>query len=679
MAKESQFTKNFASDTEIAGRFLEYVKPILHRTRRNRRTLEAQWVDDTRLWSCILDDAGYSGFSNVFVPELHNQIENTTEKMVAAAFANPELIYAIAMKDSDKGRAEKIRNAVTYELQAKNNLLTRMDEFDRSKVLYGTSVFKGSFEKEMREIYYKDPTTKRMRRKDVPVKLGTYWEVRPMFRWYIYPEFSRLDKYEVIFEDSMMARSSLDKDKYKNLDNISYGADDLEHLWVNIELLEMVELMSCFEEKKDRALVTEVFCMFEIEKDKPVPVQAFIANNQTVIRLTRNPFWWQDHNYLSDVYTQRPNGLFYGLSLPDKLRSQQYQMNDTANHTMDSLNYALSPMAVIDPALAGDVNSMKVHPGAKWLGSPEGIQMMTFPDVSGSGLRVMQEIRSQVAQFSDSSPGLAPQLEGKARSATQASIVQSNVSTRQRVQAGREEENVLGPMCKMTYMMLQQFMDVEWMIRTQGADAGSWIVESIKPDDMVGDIDFIWKGTSYSQKSAVRSQQLLAFFNQSIQIAAMMPGEIDVAGLWKRIAREAFELSDVDEIFKSLRDKKTVSAEIENISLRNGDPVTIHNGDNDLEHIKDHDMLLDEKLDDEAKMVALNHIESHKEQYKAKQEVIQLRARLEAMKAQGMEAPNVPGVNGGPDGPPSPMEGNQSQVPVASSDVMTGARGVNPV
>lgn len=678
MAKESTFKKNYAGDEKIAEKFLDYIRPILHRTRRNRRVLEAQWVADTRLWSCILDDSGYSGFSNIFVPELHNQIENTTEKLVAGTFANPELIYAIAMKDADQKRADKIKRAVTYELQTKNNLLTRMDEFDRSKVLYGTSVFKGGFEKDMKEIFFKDAESGRMRKKEVPVKLGAYWDVKSMFRWYIYPEFSRLDKYEVVFEDQLQSLDALqrDKDKYKNLDDVQPGKEDLEHLWVDLELLEMVELQQCLDNNKDKAIITEIYCNFEIEKDVFVPVQAFVANNRQLIRLVRNPFWWQDHPYLGDVYLQRPNGLFYGFSLPDRLRSQQYQINDTANHTMDSLNYSLNPMVVVDPGLAGDVNSMKVHPGAKWLGSPEGIQMMAMPDVSGAGLRAMSEIRGQVAQFSDNSPGLAPQLEGKARSATQASIVQGNVSTRQRVQAGREEENVLSPMCKKTYILLQQFMDKDWMIRIQGADAGSWIVEQVKPEDMVGDIDFLWKGTSYSQKSAVRSQQLLAFFNQSIQIAAMMPGEIDIAGLFKRIAREAFDITDIDDIFKSLRDQKTVDAELENISLKNGDVVAIHNGDNDEEHILEHDKLFEDSLDDDAKLTLLNHIEKHKDQLKAKKTVIELRAKLQAMKEQGMDAPVVPGVNGGPS---SPTEGNKGQVSSADADVFSGVKGSGPV
>jgi hypothetical protein len=672
---ENTFKKNYASDANVAARFLEYIQPILTATRQNRRTLEAQWIDDIRAWNCLADDMGYQGRANIYVPELHNQIESTVEKMVAGIFAAPDLLHAVPMPGTDRKTADNIRDAVQYELEVKNNLFVKWDDFERQKILLGTSIFKGKFENDERPIYFKDKSGK-TKKTMVPKSKGVIWDVKSLFYWYIFPEKATLDKYEVIFEDDLIKLDTLkrQKDKWANLDEVQEVSKDLNHYWVDLENLEMANLGAILEQRRGSVLITEIYCEFELTKGNIVPVQAFLANDNTVIKLVRNPYWFQDHPYVGDGYLKRPGGIFYNFSLPDRIRSQQYQINDLTNHTMDSLTYTLNPITVVDPALAGDVNSMKMMPGAKWLGSPEGIRPMQFPDVSGAGLRAVQEIRGQIAQFSDNSPGLAPQLEGKARSATHASIVQRNVSVRQRVQSGKEEHNVLIPMAYKTFIMLQQFQDETWQIKIQGPDAGSWISKDVKPEDIVGNVEWIWKGASYEDKSAVRSQQLMAFFQQAMQISQMQPGEVDLAGLFRRIAREAFNLTDVDEIFKSLKDKKTVDPEVENLAFKAGEEVVINPGDEDQSHILSHEELLDDpKVKSEVKLKVLNHINTHMAQRDAKEQILQMRARIAAQRQSGGKE-----GGGGVQAPPSPMEGNRGQISTSEANIMTGVKGTQP-
>jgi len=670
---ENSFKKNYAGDDAIAGRFMEHVQGTITATRQNRRTLEAQWIDDMRAWSCLSDESGYQGRSNIYVPELHNQVESSVEKQVSALFASPELLHAVPLPGTDIKMADNIRDAVQYELMDRNNLFVKWDEFERQKILLGTSLFKGHYQNDEHVVFFKDKSGK-TKKTMVPKNKGVCWDVCSLFYWYIFPEKATLDDYEMIFEDKLVKINRLkEDDDYVNLDKVQDVSKDLNHYWADLENLEMANLGALLEARKGMAIITEVYCEFEITKNNFVPVQGFIANDNTLIRLRRNPYWFQDHPYVGDGYLKRPGGIFYSFSLPDRIRSQQYQINDLTNHTMDSLNYTLNPITVVDPALAGDVNSMKFHPGAKWLGSPEGIKSMQFPDISGPGLRAIQEIRGQIAQFSDNSPGLAPQLEGKARSATQASIVQGNVSVRQKVQSGKEEVNVLVPMAMKTHIMLQQFQDHEWQIKIQGPDAGSWITKGMDPKDILGNVEFIWKGGSYEAKTAVRSQQLLAFFNQAMQVAQMQPGEVDLPGLFRRIAREAFNLTDVDDIFKSLREMKTVDADVENLAFKAGEKVTINPGDDDDAHIMSHDKALDDpKISNEIKLKILDHQQTHKAQKDAKQQVLQLKSKIAAMKQMG------PPDGSGQGGPPSPSEGNQGQVSTTEAGAMTGVKGMQP-
>jgi hypothetical protein len=136
-----------------------------------------------------------------------------------------------------------------------------------------------------------------------------------------------------------------------------------------------------------------------------------------------------------------------------------------------------------------------------------------------------------IAQFSDQSTALAPQLQGKARSATQASVVDREISQDLKISSMSEEIDVLIPMCHITHSMLQQFQKGEDQIRVQGPEFGSWIMDSVKPEDLVGEVDFIWQGSTVAEKTAVRNQQLMSFFQLAVQASSTLPqmqGKIDI-------------------------------------------------------------------------------------------------------------------------------------------------------
>lgn len=681
-----RFGVNLATNQPLCDKFMTQYAGLVQNCRNNRKTLEENWLDDLRQWSCRSDYRGYTnGMSNLFVPELNNQVEVSVEKALTATFPGPDWVYCIPQKGLSQERADKIKMAVVNELENKNNIFVKWDEFERQKVLLGTSIFKGSFKKDMLTVFAKDAAGNNIKQQ-VPKFYGAKWEVVDLFRWYIYPETSDLENCMFTFEDQFVdinyAKST---GLYANMDLVQEVNWDSNHLWVDTTRLELVFLSTANKGRPGCAVFTEVWCDFEIRKGLTVPVVATIANHSTVVRLTRNPYWFQTSPYLAARYTKRPGKLFYGMSLPDKIRSQGYMMNDLANQTMDSLNYSLNPIVVIDPALAGDINSMKIQPGAKWLGSPEGINFTQFPDVSEHGLRAMQEIRGQVAQFSDNSPGIAPQLQGKARSATQASLVQASVSQRQKVMAKGEEADVLGPMCSRTHTMLVQFMDEEWPIKMQGPDTGSWITDVVQPTDLVGAVDFVWKGSGESEKTAVRSQQLLAFYNAALQTSTVMPpGELDLVALFIRIAKEAFQLTDLDQIFKSIRDKKTVDPDLENIAIHDLQELEVNMGDDDDMHIKKHQEVIDDSASNETqKILALRHIQKHTVQKKGKLALQQAQAKIQALQSMQAAGGNVQGGSsqspgqGGPQPPQRPQlgQGNSGNAMSSPADVYSSIKG----
>lgn len=680
---KAKFDTNYATNESTARRFLKDVETKLHTTRNNRLQLDERWLEDYRLWGCQPNQEGFKGFSNIFVPELNNQVESSVEKNHGALFPGPDYIKAIATKSTKKETAQKIEDAIKYELDEKIKMGLVYDRHLRNKILFGTGLLKTGFRKDMVQAFRK---TKSGRTKIVEVP--RYWGVTcaPVnnFRWYIYPEMSSLDTAEIVFEDQIYSlKTAKREDIYANLDDIKPINVDIDHDWVDVEMLGIDRLSNAINKYDDSALFTEVWMEWDlIDGEDPIPVQAVIANKSTMVLLRRNPYWFQTHPYDASRYLVRPSNVFYGFSLPDKIRDQQYLMNDLMNQTMDSINYANNPIAIIDPALAGDLNSMKVHPGAKWLASPEGVQMTSFPDVSSVGLRALQEVRGQIAQFSDNTPGIAPQLQGKARSATQASLVQNAVSGRQKLQGSMEQTSVLGPVCKKAHILLQQFMDEGYQIRKQGPADGDWIMEDIQPEDLVGDVDFLWKGQSEIEKTAVYSQQLLGFYGEALKTATVMPGEIDLPSLLVRVAKEAFNLKDLGGIFKSIRAKETVNPDAENMALVEEQDTPTNPADDDQMHIATHNTVInDPHTSNKAKLMAIKHNERHRVQMQGKQQAQQMTARIEALKAaQGMV--DGPQGHGGPPGDdgrmgpqvPSPMEGNQGQVAGSPASVFKGVQ-----
>ncbi len=644
------------------------------------------------MWACNLTDSqAYQGRSNLFVPEFHHQIENTVNKALAGMFPNPDYLGVVPLKSTVRERAEKIRAAVYHQLEYKNNIQCLFDVHERQKSIMGTSPMRCSFVNQSTKIFVKNKNG--IESAEIPKFKGVKWQIVDIFRWYIVPEWATMDDYFMIFEDDFTPKHILegaklyDKPMFVNLDDVREVSDlgtDLEHNWVDTQRMISENLSNALSYRKGQIYTTKVYIDFDIEEGVHVPCEAVIANNGTLIRLVRNQFWMQKAPYVVGRYVRQPVRNFYGFSMGDKLRSLSYQMNDIANQTMDSLNYSLNPIVVIDPALAGDPKSFIIQPGAKWWGSPQGIQMQQFPDVSGSGFQAMQQVRAMVSQFSDSSPSVAPQLQGKARSATQASVIDREVNQDMRISSKVEEIEVLEPMCHMTHSLLQQFQKDTDQIRIQGPENGQWIMDNVSPEDLEGEVDFVWQGAQVAEKTAVYTQQLMSFFQMAVQMSTSIPelkGKVDLPKLFERVAKDGFKLDRIEDFMVDIRDNQTVDQDVENIAIAQLQDVPTHSGDDDQEHLTKIDAYLEKnkKLTLDQKLAFLKHGEKHKVQQAGKDAEKQNQARLAALQM-AMQQQGPQQGQGGPPQQGQPQAGRPFQIGQGTSQsaLATGVRGVQP-
>jgi hypothetical protein len=682
---ESTFDKNFAESEDVTNRFWDEVKGPIARARDARREKEEYWLEDLRLWACNLTEGQiYAGRSNLFIPEMHHQIENSVQKYMQGQFPNPNYFGCMATKTTSDEQAKKIQAAVYHELENKNRIKGTMEIYARGRKIFGTNAMKCAYVDRQVTIFARDPETGIAKQVTIPRYKGVLWQPCDMFRVYVTPA-TALDASdaEMIFEDDFVPKSDIKdlklngKPLYVNLDDIK-GLDPIHdmHQWVDLERLVANQIYDAADMRPNTIFTTVVYKDFDLVEGGPrVPCVAVIANNNTIIRLSRNQFWMQKAPYVFGRYRKWPTKNFYAMSLPDRIRSLQYQINDIGNQTMDSMNYILNPISIIDPALAGDPGSFVLQPGAKWWGSPQGIEFRSFPDISGSGFQGMSQIRGMISQFSDNSTAIAPQLQGKARSATQASVVDREVSADLKVSIEQEQLDVLIPMCEMTHSLLCQYQTSSDQIRVQGPDVGSWRREVIRPEDLVGSVDFVWYGQQAAEKTAIRTQQLMNFYQLAVQASGTVPGmqgKIDLPKLFERVAKDAFDLNRIEDFMVDLRSAYTIDSEVENIALLDEQEVLTHMADNDDEHIDSHNGSMDQAKTTAQKLSILRHVERHNLQKAAKQKLQEQQGQIEALKmsmAQDQGAKEARGM---------PTPGRPDQIPSGTSEAgMTqGLRGV---
>lgn len=671
--------KNYASNDKIRARTKKLLECV-NETRRNRVQKEAEWRDDYNLYSCKLDaNQMYAGRASLFIPELRKQVDTTANRHTASSLPDTESWFHVLSNDPYSPIKEenlpRIRAAVKRELVVTNNIFDVVTRYNLQKVLYGTSPIKVHFKSKNQDIFYKDAKG-RVKQDKVPLIHGVKLDVRDLLKWYVFPEVaSTMDEVEVVFEDNLvLRREAEDLKRYYGLDRVqSMNFYSMEQGYSDLYRLQSMGIAKTDQYTQDRIYLTEVWCDFDINEGEFIPCLITFANQQECVEIRRNPTWFQKPPYVVGRYAKMPTKEFYGRALPEVLRSLQYQINDIANQTMDSLTYTLNPIVVIDPALAGDVTSFKLEPGAKWIGSPAGIKFQSFQDVSSIGYQGMSEIRAIIGQVSENAPGLAPQLTGKVRTATHAGAIEREVQSAMSVDSFNDEVDVFNPICKMIHILLQQHMEKEYVVRVNGPDIGQYMNQIIKPSDLVGDADFVWRGLSEEQASNIKSQQLLSAYNMAVQSAQYIQ-DIDLKPLFQKVMKKAFGIEDLSDVFKSFADKKTVDAMVENIALREGQEVKINNGDDDDEHIQIHEELLkDKKLAPEARLLVIKHRDTHIAQRDAKKYAQEQEAQIEALKQQmAMLSPqnDKSGVNG--------MMGNKAQTanPKSEADLMRGMSGV---
>lgn len=673
--------------------------PLLMRIRDDRIRLEENWQRYSRLWNCVLDKNSYSGRSKIFLAATRATVETFVNAITRDFFPTAEGWYDVQQIEdiSDELRADALKATFDYFFTRQQKLKSDTIPLIRQLVMYGTSPGKLVFLDKGLKVNRLQRAGLNVKKvmQDMKLDYGPRLQPRDLFNFYVWPTtsadiqdatlsiedievtLSHLKEYaskpmgggakngmvyevpEEIFTDQGLQSKDWYRFRRERLQRMGLSSDPSDR-WLKLD--------------QDRRNLSEVYWTTDFDGTGVKSWLITVINDFYVIRIQENPFWHKKRPYLVPRLV-RCIGEFYGRGLPEVTDRINYMMNDVVNQTMDSVQYEINPITIIDPSGVAFPNSIRAHPGAKWLiNDPQKNVVFSKPaSVAAVGFSTLSLLQGYIHDFSGANATMQgqPAVRGRGRSQNTASGMQTLLSQGSSgiAQIVEDFEQQFGePLLYMAYSTLEQFMDEKIMLRILGRKGAPLLQKKVGIEDIIGDFEFKWLGSTSSRNRQVVGQQMINFLN----IARGFPPEV-IQGLnwqWliKKIWVEAFGMRGGEELFSPGGAAYSIDPQLEYQLAMQDREIKVSVVDDHSAHLKQH--YLDRRLipDDETLIKFDAHIQGHIsaisaaiEQQKQQQQMQQMMAMQDMVGSSG-------GKSSGGDGGPRPQNqpSGLSENPIAA-------------
>lgn len=695
-SSKSVWDRNFAEDPRIAEKVQSYFVSKLKGVRADRVQLEEDWMRFFNMWNVTKDGYhSYAGRAQLYIPQVRKDVESQARQMTRSAFPNDDFFDVSPGLTGTRRGSEAWKSMLRWNMD-RAKLPLKYFVAMRQEALLGTSPIYIPYNKIDRNEFRNTKVGKKIVLKKQKVNLfsGPDFVVRDLFKFYVFnPNKPDLD--DGCFEDMVLSKDDiLRREKMgilANKDAILKSAGNaylMEELWRQVQRMEAMGIQIVANQgyageasidqdlmQKDNSfLCSTIFsdiilpeaCESDEDPEIAIPMKVEIYNNGAVGLIQRNQFAHQRAPYVVGKYILPNPDQFYGQGIPQATQYMQYELNSKAEQCMDSVTLSLNPIAIIDPGLAGTGEDFNIEPGAKWFANPAGVKLTEMPDVSPVGYNAMSQIQNRMQDFSDRSPALPPQLLGKSRTATQSNDVMEAMSVDQGTFQTQNELMILEPMCEQWESLIQQNMDDDQIVMILGRRASDLKRALVSKENLLGKYVYFWKGAAAAQNRMLLSSQML----NGLKVLSTMPPDqlngINFQGgeFFKILWKDIWQLPDADRILGLPEEMATQDALLENRLVSLGMEIEVLPGDDDQEHMANHDKGLSEAKSKEQKTSLMLHIMEHKKQLDRKQKAAQAMQQQMMMMAQ-MQAQQQGGQ--GQQGKRSPRSGNRTQLPGAQS------------
>lgn len=678
---------NLAMDETFRMKVEDELSVLLCQIRDNRLRLERKWQRFYRIFNLNLDEFSYAGRSKIYIPALRQAGETVVTSMVQDMFPTSDWFRIQQSPDIDPENFEDILHSLlmhffTTNMSLKEDAIPGITQL----VMYGSSPCKVAWRviEQMMKVAEKEMKNgvpiKVIKDKMVHLYYGPVVQWIDLFNFYAWPETANnIGEAEIVFQDMEvttghikdMQRQFMDPKNpklgpvYVIEDDMLISASDVGKSTRNFEarrqrLLRMGITSDPSDRWNklavDRRNLTEVYWLKDFGQGK-LPYLITIFNDRWAVRIQENPFYDKKPPYLFPRFKRVLNEL-YGRSLYESSDRIQYMINDIANQTMDSIQYELNPITIIDPSRVSYSQSIKFAPGAKWLGDPAGFQFSSPAHVATTGFNAINML-SGLVHDSTASAALQgiPAVRGQGRSQNTAggmaqSLSQAGGPIRMHVENFESEWGK--PLLHMVYSRISQFMDTKITLRILGRKGAILEQRSVDVVDVVGNYDFKWLGTIASRNRQVLSQQMINFLN----IAGGLPPQILQSFNWQLLAKkiwtEGFGLLESDDIFNPMGQPVTVDPKLELELLRQNRNIQVSPVEDKMAHLRQHAIDLENEKRDDIREKLDEHITATLDAIQ--QEAIQQEQLQQAMLMAQAQA----GLQGGGDSRPSPQTGGSA-------------------
>lgn len=673
--------------------------------KKSERTL-SQWkrklVKYNELYKMIQNQRHYEGLARIFVPEILRAVETVVGNLYKIIFGNNPWFEYEGMSDSDNPGSEALTKLTTAQMEENQFKLRTMDSlrqmaisgltvrkllWDFNQVTQKKKVLK--FEKSVDPITGKEKTKRSVETINSVETISDNWTTEPvdLLGFHISDvttPYNNIQKAKWIAEqtivDKQWIRERVKKDwfvdKLKELDeSTQWQSSEAERLRLSrkqsggftsqtgpssgnsdyagegskrgIEIIERWGLIPAKFVYSPQDLKE-----LKLDEDDQVESVIVIANRKVILKLETNPFYHNTKPYVSCPYVAQENE-FAGLGIAQIAESLQEELNDTRNQVMDNKSLILMCMWLKSRGSGIKNQDLKIRPmGVIATNDMEGLQPLRPPVLAGVGVNIEGVVKEDLRQSVGASSNLQGIAQGGNSTATESSLINQNSYGRLALTAQQYSELVLKPTLKMAASLNDQYFDTEKTIKVIG-EAGIKF-QKMSPDDIVGNKTItIRLATDMDDNPGIRRQQLIQF----LTVVQGMPPDI-ISYHWRlldKIYKSFFpSANSLEDLYQPPPGEEQLLQPDEEFEImRQGIPVKVKQGDNDQEHIQQHESDLNATqyaLSPEAFKLNKDHLMAHYEQLTMKAQ--------QAAQAQAQQQMSMMGQSGN--------KINQGQTPNAS-------------
>jgi hypothetical protein len=564
----------YALEEEVETFFAEIHKditPVLREWKKSGNNYE-------RMYFCIPpDEKSYNGLANLYEPEFFKAVETLAANIYLILFADDPFFLVLGNEPGDDGQA-KIQQAL-LEYQFKHSeLYSRMMAALRHLCIYENIIIRVFWNLKMKEVWEQDKEgaiwTKNTILSDNPD-----FEIVNQEDFFIDPSSPSVEAAKWCFYRKKMSKSEIIKMKKDGLlddtDFLETVSDKTEGETENEQIKEESFKSLGFDIKNYHKKDFDVYEYWgEIPKkwiiktasqegakednDTMIEGKFIIVNGKLAKRPIENPYFHQAKPFIVCPLIPVTNKVI-GTGISRVLEKPQYEINDTHNQILDHKTFSIFGLWLKNRAAGIKKKDMKIIPrNVIDCDDINGVrEIYPNPVAFNNAVETVNMLKENFRQTSSANTTIQGIPVGGRRTAAEISTLYGESSTRIKFLALNIGENLLKPLLKMYYQLNQQYLDRAQTIRIVG-DNGAIAYQTIQPDQVAGDFDFVPKVVT---DAGNRMQMRQSFTDFLAMLGQVNAGNIIPPQAIYNLIRKIYDLYGFKDGFKMFPDWEVIKGQ----------------------------------------------------------------------------------------------------------------------